>query len=233
MKLGNRSDDDESTGQDRHPRSSSYAPASDKQRLATKPWVMSATGYTKAYHVHTDLDEMDWFRRYFNDAAEVIDQHYGKGYFGLRLEWGFVQRGDEEVKAIIVRERPGGQWAGLLEYLEATDTTLTSKQPAALSDEERALRMAVRDKINQMGLSLKDIVGADPRFNHRPTAPPDSTVESYGPEDWKFMSDFLFIVRIPEKDLEYQAKAYDGWWNRKGRKKVAFQNIRSRIAPFS
>src|SRR5215472_2151033 len=74
--------------------------------IATKPFLMSATGYTKAYHVATDLDEMDWFRRYFNDAAEVIDQHFGEGYFGLRLEWGFAQRGDDEVKAIRVREWP-------------------------------------------------------------------------------------------------------------------------------
>jgi hypothetical protein len=210
--------------------------------IATKPWVRSATGYTKAYHIATDPEELDWFLRYFNDAAEVIDQHYGKGYFGLRLEWGFVQRNGQDVKAIRVREWRGAH-GGLLQYLAETNKTLTRKPPSPLSDEDRALRMAVRDKINRMVARWKEsrrlpekpvpfLIHGDKKLNYRPDAPLEPAVESYGPVDWNFMSDFLFMIRIPQKDFEHQAKAYDGWWNRKGRKKVAFQNIRSRIAPF-
>jgi hypothetical protein len=209
--------------------------------IATKPWLRSATGYTKAYHVNTDVEELDFFRRYFNDAAEVIEQHFGKGYFGLRLEWGFVQRHGEDVKALRVRESPGGH-EGLLDYLAETNQTLTRKPPPSLSDEERALRMAARHRLNQVVARWKE--GQRPPeepvsflftglYNFRPDAPPEPAVESYGPVDWKFMSDFLFLIRIPEKDFEYQAKAYDGWWNRRGRKKVASQITRSRIAPFS
>jgi hypothetical protein len=215
--------------------------------IATKPWLMSATGYTKAYHVNTDIDDLDFFRRYFNDAAEVIDQHYGKGYFGLRLEWGFVDRGGEDVKALRVREWPGAH-GGLLDYLADTNQTLTRKPPSPLSDEERALRTAARDRLNQIvakrkiGYGVGDRLPEDTvpflipgykKLNYRPNPPPEPAVESYGPADWKFMSDFLFMIRIPERDFEHQAKGYDGWWNRKGRKKVALQNIRSRIAPFS
>src|SRR5262249_46465350 len=121
---------------------------------------------------------------------------------------------------------------------------LTRKPPSPLSDDERALRTAARDKINRAAARWKEdhrtpgepvpfLISGDKKVNPRPHAPPEPSLESYGPEDWKFMSDFLFMLRIPEKAFEYQAKAYDGWWNRKGRKKVAFQNIRSRIAPFS
>jgi hypothetical protein len=219
--------------------------------IATKPWVMSATGYTKAYHVATDIEDLQAIRDWFNDAADVIDQHYGKGYFGLRLEWGFVQRdgpeGKEEVKAIRVREWPGARWESLLDILAATNQTLTRKSPLPLSDEERASRKAARDKINQVVTRRCKIGhGVDRRlpetpvpflftgyYNYRPDPPPAPALESYGPEDWKLMSDFLFMVRIPEKHFEHQAKTKNAWWDRKGRKKVAFQNIRSRIAPFS
>src|SRR5262249_31003412 len=152
-------------------------------------------------------DEMDWFLRYFNDAADVIDQHHGKGYFGLRLEWGFVDRDGEQVKAIRVREWPGGKWPWLLDYLAMNNQTLTRKQPLPLSDEDRTLRIAARDKINQAvarhkighgeGDRLPEtpvsfLISGDKRLNFRPDAPPPPALESYGPEDWKFMSDFLF-----------------------------------------
>src|SRR5262249_25465374 len=160
----------------------------------------------KAYHVATNLDEMDWFRRYFNDAADVIDQHYGKGYFGLRLEWGFVERDGEEVKALRVREWPGGKWPWLLDYLEMNNQTLTRKPPSPLSDDERALRTAARDKINRAAARWKEdhrtpgepvpfLISGDKKVNPRPHAPPEPSLESYGPEDWKFMSDFLIMLR--------------------------------------
>src|SRR5262249_45817088 len=65
--------------------------------IATKPWLVTWAGtpkqkLTRAYHVANDVEDMDAFLRWFNAAADVIDQHYGKGYFGLRLEWGFVDR---------------------------------------------------------------------------------------------------------------------------------------------
>lgn len=209
--------------------------------IATKPWIRSATGYTRAYHVAGSIEDGDALIRRFNDAAEVIDQHYGKGFFGLRLEWGFVDRDGEDVKAICVREWPGGKWLILLDYLAATNQTLTRKPPMPLSEEERAIRRkvaqsmqgVVREPAARRPGEDADLYAADPRINYRPDAPPAPSLESYGPEDWKLMSDFLFMIQIPEKDFEHQAKAYDGWWNKKGRKKVAFQNIRSRIAPFS
>jgi hypothetical protein len=208
--------------------------------MATKPYLRSRDGYTKAYHVATDIEDLDAMRQWLNGAAEVIDQHYGNGHFGLRPEWGFVQRDGEEVKAIHFR---GNIYRAMnvLGRLAVTNQTLTRK-PQLLSDEERALRATVVKKASRaVELSRppgypperSDPFAADPRLNYRPDAPPDMGLESYGPEDWKLMSDFLFMIQVPEKGLEHQAKAYDGWWNKIGRKRVAAQNIRSRIAPFS
>jgi len=210
--------------------------------IATRPWVMSRTGYTKAYHLGVEVADLDAILRWFNDAAEVIDQHYSN--FGMRLSWGFVRRGDEEVKAIHLTGQSGVGWA-LIDWLAFTNKTLTRKSPLPMSDEDRALRIAARDRLNQLvpkighgigqrppGSSVPFLIPGDKRYNYRPDAPPEPALESYGPEDWKLMSNFLLLIAIPEKDFEYQAKAYDGWWNRRGRKKVALQNIRSRIAPF-
>jgi hypothetical protein len=208
--------------------------------IATKPWMKSATGYTKAYHVAGDIDEFDAVIRWFNDAADVIDQHYGKGYLGLRLEWGFVQRGGEEVKAIRVREWPGGKWPWLLDHLADSNQALTRKPRLPLSEEERALRIAARDKINRAMNLIKasrkpeapDAFAADQRLNYRPDAPPETGRESYGPEDWKLMSDFLFMIRIPEKAFEYQAKAYDGWWIGKAARRSLFKILEAGLPRF-
>lgn len=238
--------------------------------MATKPWIRSATGYTRAYHVATDIEDLESVLQWFNNAVDVIDQHYGKNYFGLRLEWGFVHRRGEEVKALRVREWPGASGVILLDFLAATNQTLMRKPPLPMSEEDRAWRAAALRRVREasdalekrvrQGLLQPQSVGPKP-WPTRPDSPPEVEAklsarqvqlnkearsngepepysrtlepESYGPEDWKLMADFLFMIRIPERDFEHQAKAYDGWWNKIGRKRVASQNIRSRIAPFS
>jgi hypothetical protein len=215
--------------------------------VATKPWIMSATGYTRAYRVAMDFDDMEAILRWFNDIGEIIDRYYGKPVFGLHLEWAFVDRDGKSAKCLRLRQR-GGLGSGILHYLAASNKTLMREPPLPLSDEERALRAKVRHKISRavaqhkighgVGNRLPEtpvgfLIPGYKKLNYRPDAPPQDGPESYGPEDWQLMLDFLFTGFVPDWYIDGEAKRYDGWWNRKGRKKVAFQNIRSGIAPFS
>jgi hypothetical protein len=107
--------------------------------VATKPWIMSATGYTRAYRVAMDFDDMEAILRWFNDIGEIIDRYYGKPVFGLHLEWAFVDRDGKSAKCLRLRQR-GGLGSGILHYLAASNKTLMREPPLPLSDEERALR---------------------------------------------------------------------------------------------
>jgi hypothetical protein len=206
-------------------------------RIALRSPIKDAEGYfSKSYYANTiDHDQVADFHTLANDAFEFIDQHFGKDLFGLRFEWGFVDRDGEQVKAL----RPRGNFGkavSLLQYLVSKNLTLEPRKPLPLSDEERALRAKVVQRVSRaVALSMHnqedgDALAPDKRVNYRPNVPPDTKLAAYGPELWQILLDLLLIIQIPGREFVNHAKSRDGWQNKKGRQLAVYKNIARTLA---
>ena len=52
---------------------------------------------------------------------------------------------------------------------------------------------------------------------------------TFSPWVWQWMLNYLSMMRISKRAIEYQASSPDGWWHRKGRQRKAAKQAMSRL----
>jgi hypothetical protein len=187
----------------------------------------------------------------FNGGAEALERGFKHRFgpflrFGLRLEVAAksirrVKGGEEDFvpeRHIVLRSRFRDAWSQAIVLLQIainenrTFTITTPDKPIReLSKSELGEMAAARaylakseeEKIALVTEALKNKEA--PRIYN---AGQGETL-TYPPEISHWMLNFLLMMRMPKRAIEYQAGSADGWWHRKGRQRKAGKQAMSRL----